>query len=116
MKESAAAEETAALKVAFQHFESLPLKGVVLEIGQRTVGFAMGERLNSEMFVEHYEKAAREFKGAYQYLLHVFAEEIATEARFINRAQDLGIPGLRRAKLNWRPAGFVEKYNTRMFL
>ncbi|MET4328648.1 hypothetical protein ABIB80_004483 [Bradyrhizobium sp. i1.15.2] len=113
---SSAAEETAAVKIAFHHFESLPIKGVVVEIDQKLVGFAMGERLNSEMFVEHYEKAAREFKGAYQYVLHAFAGEVAAELRYINRAQDLGIPGLRQAKLSWRPAGFVEKYSARMFL
>ncbi|MBW5439302.1 DUF2156 domain-containing protein [Bradyrhizobium canariense] len=109
-----AAEETAAVKVAFQHFGSLPLKGVVLEVNQRLVAFAVGERLNSEMFVEHHEKAVRDLKGAYQYVLHAFAEIVAAEARFINREQDLGIPGLRQAKLSWQPAGLVEKYTARV--
>ncbi|MHB0773990.1 DUF2156 domain-containing protein [Bradyrhizobium sp. 1.29L] len=110
---SSGADETAAVKVAFQHFDSLPIRGVVVEIGQRLVGFAVGEWLNSEMFVEHHEKAVREFKGAYEYVLHAFAGQIAAEARFINRAQDLGVSGLRQSKLSWHPTGLVEKYSAR---
>ncbi|WOH52494.1 DUF2156 domain-containing protein [Bradyrhizobium sp. sBnM-33] len=113
---SSAAEETAAVKVAFQNFDSLPMRGVAVEIDQALVAFAIGERLNFETFVEHYEKAALEFKGAYQYVLHAFAGALAAEAKFINRAQDLGIPGLREAKLGWQPAGLVEKYSARMSL
>lgn len=110
-----AVEETTAVRVAFQHLDSLPLKGVVIEIDQKLVGFAIGERLNSEMFVEHHEKAEREFKGAYQYVLHALAGQIAAETRFINRGQDLGVPGLRQAKLSWQPIGLVEKYSARRF-
>ncbi|WP_354141705.1 phosphatidylglycerol lysyltransferase domain-containing protein [Bradyrhizobium sp. LB11.1] len=106
-----AEEETFAVKVAFQHFHLLPIKGVVVEIGKKLVGFAIGERLNSSMFVEHHEKAERDFKGAYEYVLHALAGEIVAEAAFLNRGQDLGIPGLRQAKLSWRPAGVVEKFN-----
>ncbi|MCK1623340.1 DUF2156 domain-containing protein [Bradyrhizobium sp. 160] len=106
-----AAEETFAVKVALQHFDLLPIKGVVIELGEKLVGFAIGERLNSSMFVEHHEKAEREFKGAYEYLLHALAGEIVAEATFLNRGQDLGIPGLRQAKLSWRPAGMIEKFS-----
>ncbi|KRQ97512.1 hypothetical protein CP49_37970 [Bradyrhizobium valentinum] len=109
-----AEEETSAAKVALQHFDSLPIEGVVVEIGQKLVGFAVGERLNSNMFVEHHEKAEREFKGGYEYVLHVLAANIAAEATFINRGQYLGIPGLRQAKLSWRPAGLVEKFSGRI--
>ncbi|MGY3387476.1 hypothetical protein ACVWW6_000067 [Bradyrhizobium sp. USDA 3311] len=106
-----ALEETFAVKVALQSFDSLPIKGVVIEIAGKLVGFAIGERLNSSMFVEHHEKAEREYKGAYEYLLHALAREIAAEATFLNRGQDLGIPGLRQAKISWRPAGIVEKFS-----
>ncbi|WP_354099135.1 phosphatidylglycerol lysyltransferase domain-containing protein [Bradyrhizobium sp. S3.2.12] len=108
---NSAAEETFAVKVALQHFDLLPIKGVVVEIGEKLVGFAIGERLNSSMFVEHHEKAEREFKGAYEYVLHALAREIVAEATFLNRGQDLGIPGLRQAKLSWRPAGVVKKFS-----
>ncbi|WOH52522.1 DUF2156 domain-containing protein [Bradyrhizobium sp. sBnM-33] len=104
-------EETFALKVAFQHFESLPIMGVIVKIGQKLAGFAIGERLNSTMFVEHHEKAKREFKGSYEYVLHALTREIVAEATFLNRGQDLGIPSLRQAKLSWRPTGLVEKFS-----
>lgn len=110
---TSAMEETAATRLALRHIESLPIRGVVVEIGQKLVGFAIGERLNSEMFVEHFEKAAREFVGAYQFVLHAFAGNVAADAKLLNRTQDLGVPGLRRAKLSWQPAGFVQKYSAR---
>lgn len=105
-----AEEETVAVKLALQHLDLLPLKGVVVEISGTLAGFAIGERLNKTMFVEHHEKADREFKGAYEYVLHALAGDIAAEATFLNRGQDLGSPGLRQAKLSWRPAGVVEKF------
>ena len=108
--EKSAEEETIAVKTALKHFDALPLTGVVVELGQALVAFAIGERLNAETFVEHHEKADRDFTGAYQYLLHALAEMIAEGSRFLNRGQDLGVPGLRKAKLSWQPAGLVGKY------
>ncbi|WP_025038475.1 DUF2156 domain-containing protein [Bradyrhizobium sp. DOA9] len=106
-----AEEETVAIKVAFRYFGLLPLRGVVVKIGEKLVGFAIGERLNTSMFVEHHEKAERGFRGAYEYVLHALAREIAAEATFLNRGQDLGISGLRQTKLSWRPVGMVEKFS-----
>jgi hypothetical protein len=108
--EKSAEEETIAVKIALEHFDALPITGVVVELGHRLVAFAIGERLNPETFVEHHEKAERDFTGAYQYLLHALADMIAGGSRFINRGQDLGVPGLRKAKLSWQPAGLVGKY------
>jgi uncharacterized protein len=109
-EDKSAKEETIAVKTALRHFDDLPITGVIVELDGHLVGFAIGERLNPETFVEHHEKANRDFKGAYQYILHALAEAIAEGSIFINRGQDLGVPGLRRAKLSWQPAGLVRKY------
>jgi len=108
--DESAEEETIAVKAALRHFAVLPISGIVVELDGNLVGFAIGERLNCETFVEHHEKADRQFRGAYQYILHTLAEAIAQDAVFLNRGQDLGVPGLRKAKLSWQPAGLVRKY------
>jgi hypothetical protein len=109
-EDRSAKEETIAVKKALRHFDELQITGVVVELDGLLVGFAIGERLNPETFVEHHEKAERDFKGAYQYILHALAEAIAEGSIFLNRGQDLGVPGLRRAKLSWQPAGLIRKY------
>jgi hypothetical protein len=108
--EKSAEEETVAVKAALRHFGALQITGIVVELDGNLVGFAIGERLNSETFVEHHEKADRGFRGAYQYILHTLAKTIAEGSTFLNRGQDLGVPGLRKAKLSWQPAGLVRKY------
>ena len=58
----------------------------------------------------HYEKAIGEYKGIYQFINRAFASVLPRDFKYINREQDLGDPGLRQAKMTYRPYGFVKKY------
>jgi uncharacterized protein len=111
--ESARDESTALIK-ALRHFDDLGLRGVGVFAGSNLVAFAIGEPLNASTFVEHFEKALPGYTGAYQYLLQAFAQSIPDGFPFLNREQDLGIEGLRRAKESWHPALMVEKYSIRV--
>jgi hypothetical protein len=62
------------------------------------------------MFTIHFEKAIDAYKGIYQFINQSFAAALPGYYTHINREQDLGDPGLRQAKMTYRPCGFVEKY------
>src|SRR5262249_18602203 len=111
--ESARDESTALIK-ALRHFDDLGMRGVGGFVGGSLAAFAIGEPLNPSTFVEHFEKALPGYTGAYQYLLQAFAQSIPESFTFLNREQDLGIEGLRRAKESWHPAFLVEKYTLRV--
>ena len=111
--ESARDESTALIK-ALRHFDELGLQGVAIFAGDSLVAFAIGEPLNPSTLVEHFEKALQEYTGAYQYLLQAFAQSIPESFTLLNREQDMGIEGLRRAKESWHPAELVEKYTLRV--
>jgi hypothetical protein len=66
---------------------------------------AVGEPLNPSTFVEHFEKALPGYTGAYAYLLRAFAQSIPDGFPLLNREQDLGLEGLRRAKEGSETAG-----------
>ncbi len=111
--ESARDESTALIKV-LRHFDDLGLRGVGVFAGESLVAFAMGEPLNTSTIVEHFEKALPGYTGAYQFLLQAFAKSIPEGFLLLNREQDLGIEGLRRATESWHPAQLVEKYTMRV--
>jgi hypothetical protein len=111
--ESARDESTALIK-AMRHFDDLGLHGIGVFAGSTLVAFAVGEPLNPTTFVEHFEKALPDYTGAYQYLLQAFAQSVPEGFPLLNREQDLGVEGLRRAKLSWHPAQIVEKYTVRV--
>jgi hypothetical protein len=109
-----ARDESTALIKALRHFDELGLQGVGVFVGGSLAAFAVGEPLNVSTFVEHFEKALPGYNGAYQYLLQAFAQFIPESFPLLNREQDLGLEGLRRAKESWHPALLVEKYTLRM--
>ena len=86
------------------------MEGGVLTAEGAVVGFSLGEVVNDTLFT-HIEKADRTYKGAYQMLVNQFAA--AYEGRgvsYINREEDMGDPGLRRAKQAYHPVELLKKY------
>lgn len=83
--------------------------GAVME-DDRVIAFSLGERLNEDTFVIRVEKADSSIQGSYQAINREFVSHAAAGFRWINREQDLGIPGLRRAKLSYHPHHLVHKY------
>ena len=102
--------EQYAIHTFFSNFEYLGLNGGILRSQGRIVGFTIGERLNSDTFVVHIEKALSEVQGAYPTICTEFAAEYAKDLTYINREEDLGIEGLRRSKLSYHPVFLHEKY------
>lgn len=97
------------IRRAFAHFQELDLRGGLLRQNGRVVAFTIGEELNEETFVVHIEKAFADVQGAYPMINREFAAHEAAGYTYINREEDLGLEGLRKAKLSYRPAFLLEK-------
>jgi uncharacterized protein len=91
----------------------LGLEGVVVTVEASVRAFAVGERLNRETAVCHFEKADHFMEGLSQLVNREFARLLFTDCRYVNREQDLGEPGLRNAKLSYHPLELVKKLRVR---
>ncbi|MBJ6725131.1 DUF2156 domain-containing protein [Geomesophilobacter sediminis] len=91
----------------------LGLEGVVVLVEGEVRGFALGERLNAETCVCHFEKADLFMDGIYQLVNREFARLLFTDCTYINREQDLGDLSLRQAKLSYQPVEMVRKYRVK---
>lgn len=96
---------------ALKNYQKLGLKGGVLKDGKRVVAFTLGEELNKNMFVVHIEKAFADVQGAYPMINQQFLMHEASEYQYVNREDDTGAEGLRKAKLSYYPAFLQEKGN-----
>lgn len=103
-------QEFGAMTTALFEMERLGLVGGLLRKAGRVVALAIGEPLNSDTFVVHYEKAFADVQGAYPMINQQFAEHAAEGFTYIDREEDTGDPGLRKAKLSYQPCRLAEKY------
>ncbi len=104
------ANEYIAAKSALDNFKLLDLKGGLIRVQSQIVAYTFGERLNDECFVCHIEKAPADMQGAYAIINREFARRIYDDGyKYINREEDLGIAGLRKAKQSYHPVIWLKK-------
>ena len=105
--------ENIAMARSFQNFKALGMEGIVLMEGSEVLAVTMGSRLGSDTFDIHFEKAREDVDGAYNAVNCEFARFLRLkypEVRYLNREEDMGLEGLRKAKLSYNPHHLVEKY------
>lgn len=104
--------EFKAIKRIFKNYEKLKdtLKISGIYIDSKLEAFSIGEMLNDNMAVIHVEKANADIRGLYPYINQQFLLNEFSDVEFVNREEDLGIEGLRKAKLSYHPVKFAEKY------
>lgn len=90
-------------------FKELELKGGILRLGGEIIAFTLGEELCEDTFVVHIEKAFADIQGAYPMINQQFVEHECQQYKYVNREEDTGAEGLRKAKLSYRPAFLEEK-------
>lgn len=90
-------------------YKELGLKGGLLRAGGRLVAFTVGEPLCDDTFVVHIEKAFADVEGAYPMINQQFVQHECMDYMYVNREEDTGAEGLRKAKLSYRPAFLEEK-------
>ena len=108
-EEQSLINERKALNSALRHFEELELTGGALWVDDEIVGFTYGAPVNKDTFAVHIEKADSRIDGAYNILNQEFALHIPEKYIYLNREEDLGLVGLRKAKLSYRPVILLEK-------
>lgn len=101
--------EHMAVEQALIHMQPLQLDGALIRSRGQILAFALGEPLNDDTYIVHAEKAKADVQGAYQIINREFAAMYAKDYLFINREDDAGDEGLRKAKLSYRPVRMVEK-------
>lgn len=90
--------------------KELYLIGGVLKIDGEIVAFTIGEAVNDDTFVVHIEKAFAEVDGAYTMINQQFVEhELLGKYQYVNREDDVGMEGLRKAKMSYHPVFMIEK-------
>lgn len=102
--------ENSAIALALRHYKTLGMVGGLLRVGGRVIAITLGEPLNRRVFVTHFEKADTEFDGAYAAINQQFAANQLASYEYINREEDMGLEGLRKAKLSYHPDILLEKY------
>jgi hypothetical protein len=102
--------ESAAIKEALTHFVDLGVRGGVILIEGKVQAFTLGEPLNPETVVIHIEKANPAHEGLYTMINQAFLENEWSGTSYVNREQDLGEEGLRKAKESYFPHHRVDKY------
>ena len=105
--------ELVALRRAFDNWEALGLEGMALVENGRVLAMTVGSLLGEKTFDVHFEKALEEVDGAYAAINQAFAAHIRESyptVQYLNREDDLGIEGLRKAKLSYYPDHLVVKF------
>lgn len=102
-------EEHRSISFALTHGKELGLVGGAIRIGGRIVAFTYGSPINFNTFGVHVEKADTNYEGIYAVINKEFVSHLPEQYIYINREEDLGIEGLRKAKLSYQPAILLEK-------
>ena len=106
-------DEAGAIEEMFEHYETLGFLGGMLYQNGEPVAFTAGTKLDNEVFDTHFEKALPGVEGAYTMVNREFARLVKAEYPDIvafNREEDMGIEGLRKAKLSYHPDILLMKY------
>lgn len=94
---------------ALRLFQELGMVGGVLRVQGEIAAFCIGEPVCEDTFVVHIEKAFSDVEGAYPMINQQFVQHECQEYQYVNREEDTGAEGLRKAKLSYRPVFLVEK-------
>ena len=105
--------EKTALKRALSNYRALGLEGIILRAGGRILAFSMASRMTEDTFDVHFKKAVPDARGAYAIINCEFARYIRNKypsVKFLDREEDMGLEGLRKAKRSYHPHHQIEKW------
>lgn len=102
--------EFEAVKKAFEYFDELDMVGGLIRVNGEVIAYTLGEpQMNGHCFVSHFEKAPADMIGAYPIINQEFTKNCLMQYEYVNREEDLGIEGLRKAKQSYHPEIWLEK-------
>ena len=104
------ASERLAIRQMLENFSRFELVAGGIRVDAKIRAIAIGQELNPQALVIHVLKADPDMAGLYQLMNNEFVSRAAVNYRYVNMEQDLGVEGLRKAKLSYHPAAMVNKY------
>ena len=107
---SALFDERTSVMLALRHRKALGLTGGCIFVKNELVAFTVGERLSKEMQLIHIEKAKAAIDGAYPMINQQYVLHECQDVKYINREEDMGLEGMRKAKRSYQPIKMIEKY------
>jgi hypothetical protein len=102
--------ELEGIKEIILNLDKLNLKGMAVYVDNVIAAFTIGECVNENTAIVYIEKGRSDIRGVYTFINKVFVENYFSNVKYINREQDLGIEGLRKAKKSYNPIKLEEKY------
>ncbi|MCW5588669.1 MAG: DUF2156 domain-containing protein [Legionellales bacterium] len=110
--------ERQGVEFIFRHFSQLDYEGAVITLNQQPIAFTLGENITSDTLVIHVEKALRDYPGAYQAINQFFLVDNLRrnpQLVYVNRENDEGVLGLRKAKQSYHPCHYLDKYTAKSY-
>jgi hypothetical protein len=101
--------EEEAMEDVFLNLSAVGYLTGAIFIDDHLQALSIGGKLGNKTITVHVEKANIEYRGLYQAINNEFVKHMASNVKLINREEDMGIPGLRKAKLSYNPVKMIEK-------
>ena len=105
--------EAKAIEKALRDYGELELEGLAIFDGERVLAFTIGCRMTADTVDVNFEKAISDVQGAYTVVNYEFARYIRDKypsVKYLDREEDMGIEGLRKAKRSYHPSRMIKKY------
>ena len=102
--------ERDAIIEVLNHFDQLGVKGGAILINDKVEAFTFGEQINDDTAVIHVEKGNPDIRGIYPVINQSFCRHEWSGLSYVNREEDMGLEGLRKAKESYYPVKMVEKF------
>lgn len=105
------AESKEATYKVLDNFKELGVKGGGIWLDDKLIAFSIGEQITENMALIHLEVADSSYRGAFNAINQKFCENEWKDLKYVNREEDMGIEGLRKAKTAYNPVFLIDRYN-----
>ena len=110
IKQKSILYEKKAIDLAFQNYEYFNLIGGLIRIDEKIAALTVAEKINDSIVDIHFEKALSRYEGLYSVINNEFAKRNLASYTYVNREEDMGIDGLRKAKKSYHPCRLLKRY------
>lgn len=104
-------EETDIIRCALENYDRLGLRAAVIKSQGQISAFSIGDMTSPSTALILFEKALPQYNGLFQLINRESAARLFRDTVLINRGEDLGLPGLRKSKLSYKPEYILEKFD-----
>jgi uncharacterized protein len=105
--------EKKAILYSIENFFELKLSGIAIFINNKIEAISVFEKMNPDTAVVHFEKGSPEYDGIYKAINQETAKILQDIVKYINRESDMGIEGLKKAKMSYNPHHMIKVYHAK---